>query len=113
MPSQHTADDCVRAGFDAERVRFVPYGVGDFLVPPDEADDTRQRFDLAERFVLWVGTAEPRKNLAGLLEAWQMLDRTDEELVLVGPGGWKSNLNNDLPNSVRRLGFVSRTTSVR
>ena len=106
-PSQHTADDCVRAGFDAERVRHVPYGVGDFLVPPDEADNARQRFDLAERFVLWVGTAEPRKNLDGLLEAWQMLDRADEELVLVGPAGWKSNLSNDLPTSIRRLGFVT------
>ena len=106
-PSQHTADDCVRAGIDAERVRLVPYGVEDCLVSPDEADVVRQRFELAERFVLWVGTAEPRKNLDGLLQAWQMLDRPDVELVLVGPAGWKSNLTDDLPTSIRRLGFVT------
>lgn len=105
-PSQHTADDCVRAGIDAERLRLVPYGIGDCLVPPEEADEVRRRFELAERFVLWVGTAEPRKNLDGLLEAWQMLDRTDEQLVLVGPEGWKSKLNGDLPTTIRRLGFV-------
>lgn len=106
-PSQHTADDCVRAGIDAERLRLVPYGVEDCLVPLDEAEEVRQRFELAGRFVLWVGTAEPRKNLDGLLAAWQMLDRTDEELVLVGPAGWKSSLDDDLPASIRRLGFVS------
>ena len=106
-PSQHTANDCVRAGIDAERVRLVPYGIEDCLVAPNEADEVRQRFELADRFVLWVGTAEPRKNLDGLLEAWQMLGRTGEELVLVGPAGWKSDLNEDLPTSIRRLGFVS------
>jgi len=62
------------------------------------------------KFVLWVGTAEPRKNLAGLLEGWHMLGRTAEELVLVGPQGWKSNLGGDLASSgqsIRRLGFVA------
>lgn len=109
-PSQHTADDCVRAGIDPERVRLVPYWADDRLVPPDEADEVRRRFDLAERFVLWVGTAEPRKNLAGLVEAWNLLGRTFEELVLVGPEGWKSNLDGargPSSPSVRRLGFVA------
>lgn len=109
-PSQHTADDCSRAGIDAEKLRVVPYWTDDRLVSSQEAEEVRQRFDLAERFVLWVGTAEPRKNLAGLLEAWQRLGRTAEELVLVGPAGWKSNLGGALASSgqsVRRLGFVA------
>ncbi|MCY3863079.1 MAG: glycosyltransferase family 1 protein [bacterium] len=106
-PSQHTADDCLKAGIGSDRVRIVPYWVDDCLAPPQEAEGARQRFGLAERFVLWVGTAEPRKNLSGLLEAWQTLDRSAEQLVLAGPAGWKSNLNDDLPTSIRRLGFVS------
>jgi len=122
-PSQHTADDCSRAGIPAERLRVVPYWTDDDMVPTQVAEEVRQKFGLAERFVLWVGTAEPRKNLAGLLEAWRVLGRTAEELVLVGPAGWKSNLDNDLAASksnlggalasseqpVRRLGFVSET----
>lgn len=109
-PSRHTADDCLRAGIDADRVRFVPYWADDCLVLPDEADEVRRRFGLADRFVLWVGTAEPRKNLAGLLKAWQMLGRTSEQLVLVGPDGWKSNLGGALApsdQSILRLGFVA------
>ena len=109
-PSQHTADDCLRAGIDSSRVRLVPYWADDRLAPPEEADEVRRRFGLAEQFVLWVGTAEPRKNLAGLLEAWQMLGRTTEELVLVGPEGWKSNQGRPPASSgqsIRRLGFVA------
>jgi len=109
-PSQHTADDCIGAGIDGDRVRLVPYWTDDRLAPPDEADGVRRRYGLADRFVLWVGTAEPRKNLAGLLEAWQMLGRTAEELVLVGPEGWKSSRGGGLAlpgQSVRRLGFVA------
>lgn len=109
-PSQHTADDCLRAGIAADRVRIVPYWVDHRLAPPQEAEEARQRFGLAKRFVLWVGTAEPRKNLSGLLEAWQKLDRSAEELVLVGPAGWKSSPDGVLAAngpSIRRLGFVS------
>lgn len=120
-PSQHTADDCLHAGIAAEKVRIVPYWVDDCLTPPQEAEGVRQRFGLAEKFVLWVGTAEPRKNLSGLLEAWQTLDRSAEQLVLVGPAGWNSNPNSGEfasnsgldgasaahGQSVRRLGFLS------
>jgi glycosyltransferase involved in cell wall biosynthesis len=47
----------------------------------------RARLQLPERFILFVGTIEPRKNLATLLDAWAMLsDRPD--LVIVGAWGW-------------------------
>lgn len=109
-PSLHSADDCISAGIGADRVRVVPYWSDDRLASRDEAEEVRKKFGLAERFVLWVGTAEPRKNLAGLLDAWQLLDRGHEELVLVGPVGWKSNLGRALASStkpIRRLGFVA------
>lgn len=35
-------------------------------------------------YVLYVGAEDPRKNLDGLLRAWQRLARTDFELVVVG-----------------------------
>lgn len=107
-PSQHTADDCLRAGIAAERVRLVPYGADDRLVSPGDADEVRRRFGLGERFALWMGTSEPRKNLAGLLEAWRMLGQTRAELVLAGPAGWKPTAE-AASSSVRRLGFVAES----
>lgn len=45
------------------------------------------------RFILMVGTLEPRKNHLGLLAAWEALRlqlRSAPALVLVGSPGWKS-----------------------
>ena len=43
-----------------------------------------------ERYVLAVGTAEPRKDLPGLVRAFDQLagERADLALVLAGPDGW-------------------------
>ena len=69
--------------YEAASPEFVP-------APAERVADARQRYGLAERFVLVVGTIEPRKNLVRLLEALQRL--RDEGLVLplvvVGSRGW-------------------------
>jgi glycosyltransferase involved in cell wall biosynthesis len=90
VPSQATADDCVRAGIDADRLHVVPHGAPTWTVSPAQVAAARDRLGLPARFVLWCGTAEPRKNLAGLLTAFAELaaDDPDVHLVLVGPPGW-------------------------
>ena len=58
----------------------------------DELAAVRDRHALPERFVLGVGTLEPRKNLVRLIDAWTALApdvRGDAQLALVGPRGWE------------------------
>ncbi|CAG0932866.1 mannosyl-N-acetyl-alpha-D-glucosaminyl-diphospho-ditrans,octacis-undecaprenol 3-alpha-mannosyltransferase / alpha-1,3-rhamnosyltransferase [Thermoflexales bacterium] len=79
-----------------------------------ELDRVRSRYELTRPFVLYVGTIEPRKNLARLVAAFAQARRQcpDLELVLVGQLGWKytailkaiEDLN--LGHAVRRLGYV-------
>ena len=47
-----------------------------------------QRLDLPERYVLFVGSLQARKNLARLLEAWQQMKEAvpDAWLVIAGAG---------------------------
>jgi glycosyltransferase involved in cell wall biosynthesis len=76
-------------GVDRSRITVVPHGVSAGLRPMggEELASARERLALPERFILFVGTIEPRKNLLTLLEAWAMLrDRPD--LVIVGGWGW-------------------------
>jgi glycosyltransferase involved in cell wall biosynthesis len=89
--SQNTAKD-VQAIFDvpASRIAVVPEGVSSAFHPLGAEDlaDARARLKLPERFILFVSTIEPRKNLTTLLEAWAMMrDRPD--LVVVGGWGWR------------------------
>ena len=112
-PSSVVADDCVRHGIDAERIRVIPWGVSDPICASDEqADRIRRRLELPERFVLWVGTLEPRKNLTGLVEAMRNLD-DDVCLVAVGPKGWELSVNEifaPLEGRIYRLGWVDDET---
>jgi glycosyltransferase involved in cell wall biosynthesis len=109
VPSQSTLDDCVEAGFDRSRLRLVPHGVA---VPAVSAVDVAAfvgTYQLPERYVLWCGTLEPRKNVPTLLEAFAKLRRTDPELglVLVGPTGWgPAPVQAQLVRGVRLLGFL-------
>lgn len=108
-PSQVTADDCVAHGFDRERVRVVPWGVDQRRVGRDEAEAVARRHGLDRPYVLSVGTAEPRKNLAAVFAAFARLGRRDVDLVVVGPNGWGEDLDalaGGVRDGVHLLGFV-------
>jgi len=94
--SQRTASDAVRLlGVDPARMRvvheaaapgFSPRGLEH--LPPLAA---RLGFDADRRrpYILFVGTLEPRKNVALLLEAFALLrQRLDAQLLVVGARGW-------------------------
>jgi glycosyltransferase involved in cell wall biosynthesis len=89
--SENTADDIVDIfGIPRSRIQVVPHGVATSFTPMSAEDlaVARERLNLPERFILFVGTIEPRKNLETLLEAWAMMrDRPD--LVVVGAWGWR------------------------
>jgi glycosyltransferase involved in cell wall biosynthesis len=89
--SQNTATD-LQAIFDvpASKIAVVPEAVSTAFHPlgAEELAEARARLQLPERFILFVSTIEPRKNLTTLLEAWAMMrDRPD--LVVVGGWGWR------------------------
>ncbi len=58
--------------------------------PPERSAAARARYGLPERYLLYVGTIEPRKNLTRLLRAWEPLYLAGEAppLVIVGKRGW-------------------------
>ena len=111
--SQATFDDLVAHGFDGALVRHVPLGVDAAGASADEVDAARSSHDLPERFVLFVGTIEPRKNLVRLVEAMAVLRSEGEDLPLVvaGADGW-GEVRTEVESAsaatdVRFLGFVS------
>lgn len=107
VPSQATFDDCVAAGIDAAQLRLVPWGCTVTDPTPEDVAAARARFGLPERYVVCVGTLEPRKNLRGLLEAWRRLGRSDVGLVVVGPVGWRDAPDLSTPEpDVTMTGFV-------
>lgn len=83
VPSARSRDALIAFyGARPERVDVIPHGVRPLPAAPPARE--------YGRYVLFVGTLEPRKNLARLLEAHARLDRVGAGfgLVVAGPRGW-------------------------
>lgn len=71
-----------------QSVRCVYLAAGDHfgVETSDEDSAIRQRYGLPERYVLYLAGHDARKNVAGLLEAFATVARSDAEVVLVVGG---------------------------
>ena len=82
-------------GLKPDRVTAIPNGIGEQFYPrnADEVIRAQTRLGLPTRYLLAVGTIEPRKNILMLLRAYCDLPgelRQSCPLVLAGGWGWKS-----------------------
>jgi glycosyltransferase involved in cell wall biosynthesis len=102
--SQATMDDCLSTGISADRLRLVPLGVESTKADATEVARVRALYRLPERYLLFVGTVEPRKNLRGLVEAVAQLE-DPMPLVVAGAEGWGDTAIPSL-GDVRFIGFV-------
>jgi len=77
---------------DPARVNVIYEAAAPEFVPavPAAVDDVRRRYSLPERYIIHVGTIEPRKNLSRLVDALQRLRAAGLTipLVVVGSKGW-------------------------
>ncbi len=81
-----------------DKVAVVPLAV-DFSCPvaqrAREMAGFRQRFDLKENFILYVGAIHPRKNVGRVVRAFRQLQKErgiPHKLVLAGPNSWMADL---------------------
>jgi glycosyltransferase involved in cell wall biosynthesis len=103
--SRHAANESVALlGIPREKISVVYHGVDQSFrpLPADEIAAFRQRRGLPDRFLLFVGTLEPRKNLIRLIEAFSQIHDEQTKLALVGGRGW---LYDDLFARVDGLGL--------
>lgn len=91
----------------AERVHTIYHGIDPRFrpLPPAEVAAFRQKMQLPDRFVLYLGTLEPRKNLTQLVRAFARLRDPDVHLVLAGGRGW---LYEEVFAEVERLDLSAR-----
>ncbi len=109
--SAHTATDLTRYfGVSPAKITVIPNAADPAFRPADSPADVaafRTQMGLPERFVLAVGTLEPRKNLRRLVDAFVHVvpQAPDVSLVIVGGTGWRTS---DLAPHVQSLGLGAR-----
>jgi glycosyltransferase involved in cell wall biosynthesis len=121
--SEFTKKDLVEtAGIPADKISVVYSGINPDLAPLPKDDSRLNAWSVERRlhekpFILYLGTLEPRKNITGLIRAFNILKSRphfgDFELVLAGGLGWlykgimQEIAMSPWANSIRVLGTVS------
>jgi len=110
--SEHTKKDIVNyLGAPPELITVTQLAAsGDYheVTDASELKRARQRYNLPENYLLFVGSLEPRKNVKTLLESYSRLKESFKKefpLVIAGGRGW---LNSDIPELVKTLGVEDR-----
>ena len=110
--SQCTKNDLVRLyGVSPDKIEVIYPAVGDQYRPiTDQAwlNEIRRRYSLPNKFIFNVGTIEPRKNVARLVEAYRALPaelRAAYPLVLCGKKGWGKTFTEE--SGIILLDYVS------
>jgi glycosyltransferase involved in cell wall biosynthesis len=109
-PSQFVADEVIESfGADPARVRAVHSGVPVTAADGPLDDEGAQRLlpTGTTDIVLSLSTAEPRKDLPGLVAAFDLIaaERPGLTLVLAGPPGWGEE---SLSEAIGRSSFAGR-----
>ncbi len=110
--SHTTAEDMVRYhAAPPERITVAHLAPAPQFRPPtaEERARVREQYQLPDRFLIYVGSDKPHKNVGLLLRVWRVLERRTAPalpptLVLVGP--MRHLAQSSLPTATRVLGFV-------
>lgn len=88
--SQSSKDDIIKYyKIPEKKVKVVHLGLKDILM--DKASKDPSEFGVTKRYILFVGTLQPRKNIARLIEAYSLLSqevKNEHQLVIIGKKGW-------------------------
>lgn len=93
--SESTKYDLIdKYGIDSKRIETIYSGVSSDIARPsqEELNAFRKKNNLPEKFILFLGKLEPRKNIPSLIKAFNLTkdskDFDDLHLVIVGAKGW-------------------------
>ena len=119
--SGHSAED-VKRNFDLprSRIRTIHSGIDDiFNTSRDarQASRVKARYNLPDKYILYVGNIEPKKNIRTLLDVQKELSKKGlpHKLVIVGKRAWsagpelKEIKRQIASGNVVRTGYVNRS----
>jgi glycosyltransferase involved in cell wall biosynthesis len=118
VPSEYVKQELIRTlRLDARKIRVIPFAPSAAFhaeTSPEWQTVIRRKYNLPERYILFVGNIEPKKNIPNILRAFaQYATRTgaDARLVLCGKETWGIDIRKEIGQSghhsnIIRIGYV-------
>ncbi len=112
---------------DPEKISVIPLGLGnEYSLETDESErltkekELREKYKLPEKFVFSLSTVEPRKNIGGMIKAYKLFLKNNQEkdnieFVIAGGRGWKNKDIYDIykkspvKDKIRFIGYVDKS----
>jgi len=101
----------------SEKIKVIYPGVGNEFKVLDQNDSVlkqvKDKYDLPDKFILYLGSLEPRKNIESIVEAYLGLSCQPEwqhALVIGGGTGWKNKTIHRLVkdySKIKLIGYVA------
>ncbi len=108
--SKFTADEIIRYyKIDREKIIWIHNAVSeDFLkeLSEEEKEKVKKKYNLPEKFILYLGTMQPRKNIPRLIEAFARIKSSVAGMKLVLCGNQKAhNFDKRIGETVEKMGL--------
>lgn len=91
--SEYSKNDIIRyLGVDSKKIRIVSPGIEleEYeKVKEEEIKKIKEKYKLNERFILFLGTLEPKKNIINIIKGFERANLKNIKLVIAGGKGWK------------------------
>ncbi len=114
---------------DENKIKVIYAGVGEEYRQITNNDseirliEVRNKYNLPDKFILYLGTVEPRKNVDGIIRAYSKLrvdnrELRDYKLVIAGGRGWKSDdiykewERSEFKDDIKFLGYINSKDKV-
>lgn len=107
--SNATRDDVIKLlKLDPQKLHTVYLAAGSEFspIPNRQVQQIQQKYKL-NKYILSVGTQEPRKNLKNTIKAFEILNEPDYTLVIAGKFGWGEKAKPQA--NIKVLGFVPQS----
>jgi glycosyltransferase involved in cell wall biosynthesis len=104
--SQFTRNEIIKYyKIDQKKVEAIPIAVADDFLHQTfsevELEKIRQKYKLPKKFILYLGTFQPRKNIPILIEAYTKIKNQLPEIRLVLAGGKNHNYDQQIERAIK------------
>ncbi len=112
-PSENTKRDIVDLyAIAKDKIKVLSPGLSSLFSSFEKKSDIQKEYHLPEKYILFLGTIEPRKNIEGLLKAFDIFQKDFPEyyLVIAGAKGWKNKHifeTIEKTRNVQYIGYIS------
>lgn len=118
VPSENTKRDVVdRYKINPEKIKVLYHGLPQIFYKKELVDNQKikEKYNLPGKFILFLGTVELRKNITGLIKAFEMAQKSlpaNYSLVIAGTKGWdykkiyECACSSSIKEKIKFIGYV-------